>query len=228
MKIKISPSVMCCDFINLKSQLDIFEENGIDLLHVDIMDGSFVPNYTLGTDFARQLKQATSIPLDIHLMVENPEKCIDWFPLGEGDYVSVHWETTKHLQKVLQAIRSKGAKALLALNPATPVEFAADVLEDIDGLLIMSVNPGFAGQKMVPHAIDKIARARAFLDANGRADAEIQVDGNVSLANAEKMLAAGGNIFVVGTSGIFLGDDMGANIRAFRGHLEELAKENDQ
>lgn len=222
MKIKISPSVMCCDFINLKSQLDIFEENGIDLLHVDIMDGSFVPNYTLGTDFARQLKQATSIPLDIHLMVENPEKCIDWFPLGEGDYVSVHWETTKHLQKVLQAIRSKGAKALLALNPATPVEFAADVLEDIDGLLIMSVNPGFAGQKMVPHAIDKIARARAFLDVNGRADAEIQVDGNVSLANAEKMLAAGGNIFVVGTSGIFLGDDMGANIRHFRGCLEEI------
>jgi ribulose-phosphate 3-epimerase len=227
MKIKISPSVMCCDFINLKSQLDIFEENKIDLLHIDVMDGSFVPNYTLGTDFARQLKQATSIPLDIHLMVENPEKCIDWFPLGEGDYVSVHWETTKHLQKVLQAIRSKGAKALLALNPATPVEFAADVLEDIDGLLIMSVNPGFAGQKMVPHAIDKIARARAFLDANGRADAEIQVDGNVSLANAEKMLAAGGNIFVVGTSGIFWGDDMGANIRAFRGRLEKLAKGAD-
>ena len=222
MNIKFSPSVMCCDLIDLKPQLDIFEESSIDLLHIDIMDGSFVPNYTLGTDFARQLKQATSIPLDIHLMVENPEKCIDWFPLGEGDYVSVHWETTKHLQKVLQAIRSKGAKALLALNPATPVEFAADVLEDIDGLLIMSVNPGFAGQKMVPHAIDKIARARAFLYANGRADAEIQVDGNVSLVNAERMLAAGANIFVLGTSGIFLGNDIGENIHKFRENLKEI------
>ena len=228
MEIKISPSVMCCDFINLKSQLDIFEENKIDLLHIDVMDGSFVPNYALGTDFVRQLKKTTKIPLDIHLMVENPEKCIDWFPIGEGDYVSVHWETTKHLQRVLQAIRAKGAKPLLALNPATPVELTCDVLDDVDGLLIMSVNPGFAGQKLVPHAIEKIARARAFLNANGKENLEIEVDGNVSLVNAERMLAAGANIFVVGTSGIFLGNDMGANIREFRGHLEKLAKENDQ
>ena len=211
---------MCCDFINLKSQLDIFESNCIDLLHIDVMDGSFVPNYALGTDFTRQLKKATDIPLDIHLMVENPEKCLDWFPIGEGDYVSVHWETTKHLPKTLQAIRAKGAKPLLATNPATPVELAIDVLDDIDGLLIMGVNPGFAGQKLVPHSIAKIGRARAFLDANGKTDAEIEVDGNISPANAEKMMTAGANIFVVGTSGIFYGDDMGANIRNFRERLK--------
>jgi len=222
MNIKIAPSVMCCDFINLKSQLDVFEENSIELLHIDVMDGSFVPNYALGTDFVRQLKKATDIPLDIHLMVENPEKCIEWLPIGEGDYVSVHWETAKHLQRVLQAIRDKGAKPLLAINPATPVELAADVLDDIDGLLVMCVNPGFAGQQLVPHTIDKIARARAFLDANGKADAEIEVDGNVSLINAKKMLDGGANIFVVGTSGIFLGDDIGYNIRHFRGRLEEI------
>ncbi|MBQ9132354.1 MAG: ribulose-phosphate 3-epimerase [Clostridia bacterium] len=222
MNIKIAPSVMCCDFINLKSQLDIFEANRIELLHIDVMDGSFVPNFALGTDFVRQLKKATNIPLDLHFMTEMPERCLDWFPIGEGDYVSVHYETTKHLQRVLQMIKSKGAKALLAINPATPVEVAMDVLDDLDGLLVMCVNPGFAGQKLVPHSIDKIARARAFLDNNGKSDAEIEVDGNVSLPNAEKMLAAGANIFVVGTSGIFLGDDMGANIRNFRGRLEEL------
>ena len=216
MKDKIAPSMMCCDFINMSAQLKAFEKNGIELLHIDVMDGSFVPNFALGTDFVKQLKRATNIPLDVHLMVEYPERHLDSFAFGEGDYVSVHYETTKHIQRVLSAIKARGAKALLAINPATPVEVATDLLEDIDGLLIMTVNPGFAGQKMIPHSIDKIARARTFLDSHGRADAEIEVDGNVSIPNAIRMRGAGANIFVLGTAALFGADPLEENIEKFR------------
>lgn len=216
MKNKIAPSMMCCDFLHMGAQLASFEENGIDLLHIDVMDGSFVPNFALGTDFVKQLKRATNIPVDVHLMVENPERHLVAFPVGEGDYVSVHYETTRHLQRTLAAVKATGARALLAINPATPVEVALDVLDDIDGLLVMTVNPGFAGQKMVPHSIEKIKRARAFLDANGRKDAEIQVDGNVSIENAIRMKGAGANIFVLGTAALFTGVPLREAVEKFR------------
>ena len=195
--------MMCCDFFNLAEQVKEFEQSSVELLHIDIMDGAFVPNFTLGSDYVKQLKKNTSIPLDIHLMVEYPERHLDMFPFGEGDYVSVHFESTKHLQRVLQMIKARGAKALLAINPATPIEMAIDVLDDIDGILVMTVNPGFAGQKMVPHAIEKIKRTRKFLNENGRPDAEIEVDGNVSIPNAINMKNAGANIFVLGTAALF-------------------------
>ena len=208
--------MMCADIFKLRETVDTFEKCDIELLHIDVMDGVFVPNLQLGTDYTRQLKNGSRIPVDIHLMIENPERHLASFAFGEGDYVSIHYETTKHVQKVLQAIRDRGAKALLAINPATPVEVAIDVLDDIDGFMLMTVNPGFAGQKMVPHAIDKIARARAFLDANGKKDAEIEVDGNVSIPNAIRMKAAGANIFVAGTSAVFMGDSIEKNIEDFR------------
>ena len=216
MKLKLSPSMMCCDFFRLQEQVEAFERAKVELLHIDVMDGNFVPNIALGTDFIKQLKQRTNIPLDLHLMVEEPGRLLDSFAFGEGDYVSVHFETAKHLQRVLQAVRDRGAKPLLALNPGTPVEFATDVLDDVDGLLLMTVNPGFAGQKMVPHSLAKIAHARAWLNGNGRTDAEIEVDGNVSLKNAVLMKEAGANIFVAGTSGVFLGGDLAANVENFR------------
>ena len=216
MKLKLSPSMMCCDFFRLQEQVEAFERAKVELLHIDVMDGNFVPNIALGTDFIKQLKQHTNIPLDLHLMVEEPGRLLDSFAFGEGDYVSVHFETAKHLQRVLQAVRDRGAKPLLALNPGTPVEFAAEVLDDVDGLLLMTVNPGFAGQKMVPHSLAKIAHARAWLNGNGRTDAEIEVDGNVSLKNAVLMKEAGANIFVAGTSGVFLGGDLAANVENFR------------
>ena len=215
MEMKLAPSVMCCDFIHLHKDLEIFERQGIELLHVDIMDGSFVPNFTLGVDFIKQLKKATSIPLDIHLMVEQPERTLDAFPFGEGDWVSIHVESTKHLQRVLAKVKERGAHPIVALNPATPLCMIEDVMDDIDGILIMSVNPGFAGQKLVPHAIDKIAETKKLLAKYGREDVEIEVDGNVNPANAIRMKNAGANIFVVGTSGIFFGD-MEANIQSFR------------
>ena len=206
MKNQISPSMMCADMMRLQETLDAFARQGIEYLHIDIMDGSFVPNFTLGTDYCKTLKKHTSIPLDIHLMVNEPESKLDWFPIGEGDYVSVHAESTKHLQKALSKIREKGGKPMVALSPATPISVLEHVLDDIDGVLIMTVNPGFAGQKLIPATLTKITRLREYLDANGYGHVEIQVDGNVSFENAKKMRAAGANIFVAGTSSVFTSD----------------------
>ena len=197
---------MCVDFFKLKETIEEFEKLNIDYLHVDIMDGHFVGNYTLGTDFVKALKKETTIPLDIHLMVEKPESVLEWFEFGENDYVSVHLESTCHLQKVLSAIRAKGAKSMVAINPATPICMLETILEDIDAVLVMTVNPGFAGQKLVKSTLKKIADLRAYLDENGFENVEIEVDGNVSFENATLMSKAGGNIFVAGTSSMFSKD----------------------
>lgn len=206
MKKKISPSVMCVDFFELDKYIKAFEKNDIDLIHVDIMDGHFVPNFTLGTDFVKVLKEKTNIPLDIHLMLEQPENKIDWFDIGENDYVSVHCESTYHLHKALMCIKERGAKAIVALNPATNIYAIEDVLDIIDGVLIMSVNPGFAGQKLISQSLKKIRNLRDFLDNNNYGNIEIEVDGNVSFENARLMSNAGANIFVAGTSSIFKKD----------------------
>ena len=204
MKKKIAPSLMCCDFFNLKEQIETFEKNDIELLHIDVMDGQFVPNIQLGTDLVKQIKGKTNIPIDYHLMVERPEIVLNYFDsISEGDYVSIHYESTYHVQRVLTQIKNKGAKALLALNPATPLCSIDHVLEDIDGVLIMSVNPGYAGQKLIPQCIKKIADLKEMLIKNGREDVEIEVDGNVSFENAKLMSDAGANIFVSGSSSIF-------------------------
>jgi len=200
---KISPSIMCAPFFELSKCIKEFEDNGIDLIHVDIMDGDFVQNYTLGTDFIKALKSATSIPLDIHLMINNPESKLDWFEFGENDYVSIHYESTPHLHKAITTIKSKGAKTMVAINPATPINVLESVLDDIDGVLIMTVNPGFAGQKLVASTLRKIKNLREYLDENGYEHIEIEVDGNVSFENAKFMNEAGANIFVAGTSSVF-------------------------
>lgn len=203
---KISPSIMCVDFFELDKCIKDFEKNGIDLIHVDIMDGSFVPNFTLGTDFVKAIKSRTNIPVDIHLMIENPESKLDWFEFGENDYVSVHYESTKHLYKVVSEIKNKGAKAMLAINPGTPINVLEGILDDIDAVLVMTVNPGFAGQKLVKSTLKKIKNLREYLDKNGYEHIEIEVDGNVSFENAKLMSEAGANIFVAGTSSIFSKD----------------------
>ena len=200
---KISPSVMCVDFFKLEESVKAFEDCGIEYIHVDIMDGSFVPNFTLGTDFIKKLKSSTSIPMDIHLMINDPESKLDWFEFGEGDYVSVHCESTRHLHKAISAIRARGAKPMVAINPGTPLCALDAVLGEIDAVLVMTVNPGFAGQKLVQSTLAKISELRAKLDNLGYTDVEIEVDGNVSFENAKLMTEAGADIFVAGTSSVF-------------------------
>ena len=216
MKKQISPSMMCVDFMNVAADLATMEKHGIEYLHIDIMDGEFVNNYTLGTDFCKVMKRNSSILLDIHLMIEKPENKLSWFEFGEGDYVSVHYESTNHVQRALQQIKQRGAKPMIALNPATPLEVLEWVLPDIDAVLLMTVNPGFAGQKMVPHSIEKIRDARRFLDEHGHPECEIEVDGNVSIENGIRMRAAGANIFVLGTAALFNGGSLTDNIASFR------------
>ena len=198
--------MMCIDFMDVRGELATMEKHGIEYLHMDIMDGEFVNNYTLGTDFCEVMKKNSSIPLDIHLMVEKPENKLSWFAFGEGDYVSVHYESTRHIQRALGQIKQRGAKAMIALNPATPLEVLEWVLPDIDAVLLMTVNPGFAGQKLVPQMLEKIVACRKFLDERGYENVEIEVDGNVSFENARKMSDAGADIFVAGSSSMFAKD----------------------
>lgn len=199
----ISASIMCSDLLNMEAHVRELERGGCDYIHVDIMDGEFVPNYTMGTDLVHCLHQTTRIPLDIHLMVENPEVKLDYFELAPDDVVSVHVESTRHIQKALGIIRQKGARASAALNPATPLCYLDYLYDDLDMVLIMAVNPGFAGQKMVPSTLDKIVQLKSQLELAGKTDIAINVDGNVSFENAVKMARAGADIFVAGTSSIY-------------------------
>lgn len=206
MKKMLSPSLMCADMLHLADTLAVFEKADVEYLHIDIMDGHFVPNFTLGTDICRLIKENCRIPLDIHLMTEKPEEKLGWFPFGEGDIVSVHAESTVHLQKVLSLIRERGAHPFAALNPATGINALDYVFDDIDGVVVMAVNPGFAGQKMIPSTLGKIADVREYLNVRDRRDALIEADGNVSFENAARMKYVGADIFVAGTSSVFSKD----------------------
>ena len=214
---KITPSMMCADLSILPETLSVFAETGIEYLHIDVMDGHFVNNLCLGTDFCRQMRRMSKIPLDLHLMITDPEKKLDWFDIQPGDFVAVHAEATAHLQRALAAIRDRGAKAMAVLNPATPLSVLDYVTDVLDGVLIMTVNPGFAGQKLIPATLDKITDCRQYLDARGCEHVTVEVDGNVSFENAEKMRAAGADLFVAGTSSVFAGDtSLRENIDKFR------------
>lgn len=202
----ISASLMCLDFADTKKDLQALANAKIEYLHFDIMDGSFVPNYALGPCMVDSLRGKTDIPFDIHLMVQRPEEKIPYFKLQEGDTVSVHAESTVHLQRVLAGLKNAGVVTGAALNPATPIGMLEYVLDVIDFVLIMTVNPGYAGQKMVPLTLDKISRTREYLDGKNSGNVLIQVDGNVSFENAVRMAKAGAGNFVAGTAGLFRKD----------------------
>ena len=206
MKKMISPSLMCGRIADYPHTLDVFAKTGIEYLHVDVMDGDFVPNLQFGTDTVRQLRGMSKIPLDIHLMIERPEDKLAWFDIQPGEYVSVHAESTKHLQKCLAMIRERGGKPMAAINPATPFLMLENVLGDLDGILVMTVNPGFAGQKLIPTTLEKVRELRVYLDARGYTETDIEVDGNVSFENARLLTDAGANIFVAGTSSVYKRD----------------------
>lgn len=222
-KAMIAPSMMCVPaWRGTTEALDALERGGVDVLHMDIMDGQFVPNMMLGTEHVKQLRAASKIKLDIHLMIERPEDKLGWFDIQEGEWVSIHAESTHHPQRALARVRDCGAHPMAALNPATPLCMIEDVLPDVDAVLLMTVNPGFAGQKLVPQTLDKIARLREMLDRANLQGVRIEVDGNVSDVNGAKMRKAGADMFVCGTSSVFLkGTSIEENIRRFREAIGE-------
>lgn len=199
----ISPSMMCADLTDLKDQVKELEEANISYFHIDVMDGHFVPNLMLNDIFARSLRRISSIPMDFHFMVEHPENMLSWFQICPRDIVSVHMESTPHIQKALHYIHECNAKAFAAINPATPVCMLDSVWDDIDGVLVMTVNPGFAGQKLVESTLKKIYEVRKIAEQKGKEDFLIEVDGNVNYPNATKMRRMGADLFVAGTSSVF-------------------------
>ena len=205
-KSQISASMMCSDLIDLKDTIKIFEEESIVFVHIDVMDGTFVPNFGLGVDYIRGLRKLTNIPLDIHLMVKDPEYKFQWLGIKETDVVSIHYESTFQVQRALDYLQPFGCKRFLAINPATPISALEEVLDYIDGINLLMVNPGFAGQKIVPSTIRKAQKVVELLKREGRDDIIIEVDGNMTMNNAEILRNIGASMFVAGTSAIFKGD----------------------
>jgi len=199
---KIAPSLLSADFSNLERDIKMVESAGAHLLHIDVMDGHFVPNITMGPVVVKAINKVASIPLDVHLMIENPGDYIDSFIDAGADYVTVHVEAAPHLHRVLQKIRARGVKTGVSLNPHTPLSSIEEVLDDLDLILIMSVNPGFGGQRFIPNTLDKLRRLKKMLVAHNAEHIEIEVDGGIKLDNIKEISDAGTDIFVSG-SGIF-------------------------
>lgn len=201
-KIRIAPSVMCADLCNLETDIRELEETGISLLHFDLMDAHFVPNMPIGLALIEQLRQKTDCAFDIHLMVQNNDFFVEAVAKIGVQQIAVHAESATHLDRTLSVIQGHGIKAGVALNPATPLSAITYIIDRLDFVLIMTVNPGFAGQKLVPATLQKISDCRAFLNERG-VNLPIEVDGNVSFENIPKMVAAGADILVGGTSSVF-------------------------
>lgn len=202
-KVKIEASVACADFRNLEKDIRELEGCGVDFLHIDIMDGNFVPNFALNYSIMQALKMMTDIPMECHLMVQDPERYIEVTARSGASYISIHTEATNHVQRALSQIRELGAKPGIALNPATPVHVLEHILDDIELIIVMTVNPGFAGQKLIPSTLKKIEKIRYFIESMGYGNIDIQVDGNVSIENIPKMIKAGATMLVGGTSSVF-------------------------
>lgn len=203
MKKKISPSLMCLDIMETLDAIKIMESEQIEYLHIDVMDGVFVPNIMLGLNYIKQIRNKTPIPLDIHLMITNPEQKIEWFEIQKGERVTFHIESTIQGNRTIDIIKSRGGLPIVALNPETPLGVLDYLLTDIKGVLLMTVNPGYAGQTMVSGMPGKIGELREYLDKKGYPDLSIGVDGNVSFENARIMSDKGADLFVAGSSSIF-------------------------
>ncbi len=195
----IAPSLLAADFARLADAVHSLEGSGVDRLHVDVMDGSFVPNFTFGTDTVRALRRETSLPLELHLMIREPERHIETFATAGADAITVHQEVSPHLHRTLTAIRALDCRAGAAINPSTPVGSLLDVLEWCDLALVMTINPGFGGQKLIAHTLEKVAVLRGEIDAR-KLPTEIEVDGGVDAGNAAACVAAGATVLVAGTA----------------------------
>lgn len=219
MKALISPSILAADFARLGEEVQAITDGGCDYIHVDVMDGMFVPNITIGQPVVAALKKVTPLPLDVHLMIERPERYVEDFARAGADIICVHAEACTHLHRTMQQIHGCGKKAAVSLNPATPLEAISWVLEEVDMVLVMSVNPGFGGQSFIPSALDKVRALRSMLDERGLTEVDIEVDGGVVVNNAVEVAGAGANVLVSGT-GIFKTDDYAATIAAMRAQAE--------
>jgi ribulose-phosphate 3-epimerase len=197
--VRIAPSILASDFARLADEVAKVERGGADLVHVDVMDGHFVPNITIGPPVVKALKRVTTLPLDVHLMISDPDRYLEAFVEAGAAIVTVHVEACKHLHRTLTRIRQLGAKAGVSLNPATPVEVVKDLAGEFDLLLIMSVNPGFGGQHFITHSLEKIRQARSLVTAAGVA-ADVEVDGGVDTTNAAALVESGATILVAGVS----------------------------
>ncbi len=210
--VKIAPSILSADFGRLSEEIVALEKAGADLIHLDIMDGNYVPNLTFGAGVVKALRPQSKLPFDVHLMVNNPDEMIPWFIAAGADIITVHAEACRHLDKTLSTIRSYGLKAGVSLNPATPENVLEYVLDKLDLVLVMSVNPGFGGQKFIESSLQKIARIKEMIAGK---EIELEVDGGINPLTAARCISAGADILVAGTS-VFAGGEYARNIEALR------------
>lgn len=214
---KIAPSILSADFAELGNEIKDVEKGGADYIHVDVMDGHFVPNITLGPMIVKAIRPLTTLPLDVHLMIENPGQHIEAFADAGADYLTVHVEADPHLHRTIQMIKSKGVKAGVVLNPATPAEMIKPILQDVDMVLLMTVNPGFGGQSFIPSVVPKIKQIREWANEVNPA-LEIEVDGGINPETAVICAEAGADVFVAG-SAIYNRSDRGAAIEELKRSL---------
>ena len=200
MNVQIAPSILSADFAALGDAIARVERGGADLIHVDVMDGHFVPNITIGVPVVKSLKKVATKPLDVHLMIQDPDRYIDAFAQAGADMLSVHVEVLPHLHRTVHAIKALGVKAGVVLNPSTPVGALEEIAADVDFVLVMSVNPGFGGQSFIERSVEKIAAIRALLDRSGNRAAGIEVDGGIDMKTAPRVVAAGATMLVAGNA----------------------------
>ncbi len=216
---KIAPSFLSADFGRLAEEIQAVGEAGADWIHIDIMDGHFVPNLTIGPAVVKALRKTTSLPFDVHLMIEDPDRYLDAFIDAGSDFLTVHVETATHLHRTVAGIREKGVRAGVSLNPATPVSLLEEILPDCDLVLVMTVNPGFGGQKFIPSMLPKIRKIRGMMSSLERPPI-LEVDGGITLDNIRQASLAGADVFVAGAA-VFGSGDYAGTIRAMKGKLED-------
>ncbi|MBP2240085.1 ribulose-phosphate 3-epimerase [Cytobacillus eiseniae] len=214
--VKIAPSILSADFSKLGEEILDVEKGGADYIHVDVMDGHFVPNITIGPLIVEAIRPVTKLPLDVHLMIENPDLYIEAFAKAGADYITVHVEACRHLHRTIHFIKSLGVKAGVVLNPATPVQTIEEIIEDVDMVLLMTVNPGFGGQKFIPSVLQKITAVKRLADSKGL-NIEIEVDGGVNEETAKLCIDAGADVLVAG-SAVYNQKDRAKAIAAIKGN----------